>query len=351
MLDVSFVSRLGASRTRSFCPENPHGEAGRAAMAEVGSASRAARDLGRGWKVDPYVDIAPGATHELANLDEPGCVRHLWATTDRPHWRSLILRAYWDGAEEPAIEVPYGDFFCNGWGVYAHVASVMVVAAPHGGMNSYWPMPFREGARITLENIGHETACVYYQVDVETGGEYEGHGYLHTQFRRSNPLAAGTTHVIAEGVEGHGMYSGTYLAWGSNSNGWWGEGEVKFWLDDDEDFPTVASTGLEDYMGGAWNFDVGGYQTYTTPYLGLPQVIRPDGLYVSQQRFGMYRWHVPDPIRFAHRLGRVDVQALGWYPDGRYRPLADDIASTCWFYLDRPSTARPALPGRDLLSV
>src|SRR5450756_1273967 len=95
MLDVSFVSRLGASRTRSFCPENPHGEAGRAAMAEVGSASRAARDLGRGWKVDPYVDIAPGATHELANLDEPGCVRHLWATTDRPHSVSYThLRAH-----------------------------------------------------------------------------------------------------------------------------------------------------------------------------------------------------------------------------------------------------------------
>lgn len=261
-------------------------------MAEVRAASRAARDLGRGWKIDPYVDIPPGATHELANLDEPGCVCHLRATTDRPHWRRLILRACWDWADEPAIEVLYGDFFCNGWGAYAHVASAMVVGAPHGEMNSYWPMQFHKGARITLENVGHETACVHYQVDVETGGEHEGHGYLHTQFRRSNPLTAGTTHLIAEGVDGHGMYSGTYLAWGSNSNGWWGEDEVKFWLDDDEDFPTVASTGLEDHMGGAWNFDV-----------------------------------------------------------GRYKPLADDIASTCWFYLDRPSTARPALPSRDALSV
>jgi hypothetical protein len=218
-------------------------------------------------------------------------------------------------------------------------------------MNSYWPMPFRKGARITLENLGPETACVYYQVDVEAGGSCEGEGYLHTQFRRSNPLAAGLTHVIAEGVEGQGMYVGTYLAWGSNSNGWWGEGEVKFWLDDDDEFPTVASTGLEDYMGGAWNFDVNGCKTYTTPYLGLPQVIRPDGLYESQQRFGMYRWHVPDPIRFSQRLGRVDVQALGWYPDGRYKQLTDDIASTCWFYLDRPAAKRPQLPDRDALSV
>jgi len=351
MLDVSSVSRLRTTRTRSFCPENPRGGPGQAAMAEVGSANRASRDLGRGWKVDPFVDIPPGATHELAIVDEPGCVRHLWATTDRSHWRSLILRAYWDGSDEPAIEVPYGDFFCNGWGVYAHVASAMVVAAPHGGMNSYWPMPFREGARITLENIGHETACVYYQVDVEAGSTSSEDGYLHTQFRRSNPLAAGTTHLIAEGVDGHGMYVGTYLAWGSNSTGWWGEGEVKFWLDDDDEFPTVSSTGLEDYMGGAWNFDVNGYQTYTTPYLGLPQVIRPDGLYGSQQRFGMYRWHVPDPIRFSRRLGRVDVQALGWYSDGRYRPLTDDIASTSWFYLDRPAATRPALPSRDALSV
>lgn len=352
MLRTNDVSLLTSLRTRSFCPENPHGLPGSAAMAERGSASRAARDLGRGWKVNPYVDIAPGETYELVSIDEPGCVRRFWATTDRPHWRSLILRAYWDDSEEPAIEVPYGDFFCNGWGVYAHVASAMVVAAPHGGMNSYWPMPFDENARITLENVGETTACVYYQVDVETSGEYHGHGYLHTQFRRSHPLETGQTHLIAEDIKGRGMYVGTYLAWQPASEGWWGEGEVKFWLDSDDEFPSIASTGLEDYMGGAWNFDVNGvHETYTTPYLGMPQVLPSDQTYQPGQRFGMYRWHVPDPIRFSRRLGRVDVQALGWGEDGRYRQLSDDIASTCWFYLDDASTTRPQLPGAAGLAV
>ncbi len=352
MLHSPDVSCLTSLRTRSFCPENPEGRNGAAARAEQGSASHASRELGLGWKVNPYVDIAPGETHVLVDIDEPGCVRHLWATTDRPHWRSLILRAYWDDSEEPAIEVPYGDFFCNGWGVYAPVSSAMVVAAPHGGMNSYWPMPFDENARITLENIGDTTACVYYQVDVETCGEYHGHGYLHAQYRRSSPLTAGETHVIAEDIDGRGQYVGTYLAWQPSSEGWWGEGEVKFWLDKDTDFPSIASTGLEDYMGGAWNFDVGGaHQTYSTPYLGLPQVLPPDQAYQPGQRFGMYRWHVPDPIRFARRLGRVDVQALGWQSEGRYKQLADDIASTCWFYLDEASTTRKPLPGRDGLAV
>lgn len=354
---TSDFTRPSTTRTESYSPENPTGAPGGAARAVVGegSASRAARDLGTGWKVNPYVDLPPGGTLTLAEVDGPGVVRHLWATTDRAHWRSLILRAYWDGSDEAAIEVPYGDFFCNGWGVYAHVASQLVAANPNGGMNSYWPMPFRTGARLTLENRSPETACVYYTVTVETGHDSDssGAGYLHAQWRRSNPLSYGTTHLIAENLEAAGTYAGTYLAWGVNSNRWWGEGEVKLWLDDDRDHPSIASTGLEDYFGGAWNWDVPGqgYTTYTTPFLGMHQVIRPDGLYQAQQRFGMYRWHVMDPIRFAHRLGRVEVQALGWYGDGRYRPLTDDIASTCWLYLDRPAANRPQLPGHDALTV
>ena len=350
-------TRPTATRTASYSPENPRGEAGGAARAIVGegSASHAARDLGTGWKVNPYVDIHPGQTHTLAEIDGPGVIRHMWLTTDRVHWRSLILRASWDGSDEPAIEVPYGDFFCNAWGVYAHVASQLVAANPHGGMNSYWPMPFRTGARLTLENRSDKVANVYYTVNAELGeGASEGdEGYLHVQWRRSNPLSYGTTHVIAEGIEAAGTYVGTYLAWGVNSNGWWGEGEVKHWLDDDGDHPSIASTGLEDYFGGAWNFEVPGqgYTPYTTPFLGMPQVIRPDGLYQAQQRFGMYRWHVMDPIRFSRRLGRVDVQALGWYGDGRYKPLMDDIASTCWIYLDAPSANRPDLPPHDTITV
>ena len=156
---------------------------------------------------------------------------------------------------------------------------------------------------------------------------------------------------------------GTYIAWGSHNNGWWGEGEIKFYIDDDEDYPTICGTGTEDYFCGAYNFDIGtaepdkahAYTEYSTAYSGLHQVIRPDGVYASQQRFGMYRWHVMDPIRFRSRL-RVTIQALGWRPakeDGekRYLPLRDDIASTAFWYQELPGSALPPLQGADELQV
>jgi hypothetical protein len=157
-------------------------------------------------------------------------------------------------------------------------------------------------------------------------------------------------HTLLSGVRGPGHYVGSYLAWGVNSNGWWGEGEIKFYLDGDREHPTICGTGTEDYFGGAWNFDVPGrgYTAYSTPYLGLPQIIRPDGLYRSQQRFGMYRWHLPDPIRFTDEL-RVTIQALGWRSGGRYLPLCDDIASTAWWYQRDPDgLAGPELTADEL---
>ena len=137
-----------------------------------------------------------------------------------------------------------------------------------------------------------------------------------------------------------------------NNSGWWGEGEIKFYLDGDAEFPTICGTGTEDYFGGAWNFDVPGqgYTPFSTPFMGLPQVLRPDGLYRSQQRFGMYRWHVMDPIRFESDL-RVTIQALGWRSGRRYLPLQDDIASTAFYYLRQTSSPRPALPRPDGLEV
>ncbi len=159
-------------------------------------------------------------------------------------------------------------------------------------------------------------------------------------------------HAVLDGVSDRGHYVGTYLAWGSNSGGWWGEGEVKFYLDGDTELPTICGTGTEDYFGGAWNFDVPGqgYTAYSTPFLGLPQILRPDGLYRSQQRFGMYRWHLPDPIRFANDI-RVTVQALGWRSGGRYLPLTDDIASTALWYGQSPAGAAGSPLHGDLMEV
>jgi hypothetical protein len=354
------MAMLSTAVTRSISPENPTGAPGAGGGATEGTGAAAARDLGRGWKVSPSIEIPAGTTTAIAAVDGPGVVQHIWITTHPRHWRSLMLRMHWDGDPEPAVEVPVGDFFGQGWGEFAQLSSQVVAVNPHGGFNCYWQMPFRSSARITLENLDPEPATVYFQVTYALQPVADEAGYLHAQWRRDNPLPRGRTHSIVDGVEGRGHYVGTYLAWGVNSTGWWGEGEVRFYLDGDNDadddaddvLPTICGTGTEDYFGGAWNFDVPGtgYTSYTTPYLGLHQVLRPDGLYRSQQRFGMYRWHLPDPIRFERAL-RVDVQALGWRAGHRYLQLQDDIASVAWFYLDRTCAHRPPTPDLDHLEI
>ena len=349
------LARLHDHESRSISAENPTGARGGGGRAEVGTGAEAARDLGTGWKVSPSIHIEPGTVAVLGDIDGPGTIRHIWLTAAARLWRDLVLRCHWEDDEQCAVEVPVGDFFCNGWGVFSQVGSIPIAANPNGGFNSYWPMPFRRRARLTLENRSEETATCYFQIDYTLGGESDGPaGYLHAQWRRSNPLPYAATHPILDLPEGtgRGHYVGTYLAWGVNNSGWWGEGEVKVYLDGDDEFPTICGTGTEDYFGGAWNFDLPGqgYAPYTTPYLGLNQVIRPNGLYASQQRFGMYRWHVLDPIVFRDSV-RVDIQALGWRSGRRYLPLQDDIASTAVFYLEQTSCRRPPLPSRDAMEV
>jgi hypothetical protein len=351
-IGLGSLGRLRQVQTRSISAENFDGSPGGGGRATEGTGAACARDLGTGWKISPSVVVPPGDTFDLAEIDGPGKITHIWLTAHSDAWRRLVLRAYWDGASEPAVEVPYGDFFCSGWGRFAQVNALPVAANPNGGFNCYWPMPFRTGARLTIENTFDQPVTVYYQITYELGEDHSEDGYLHAQWRRSNPLAWQVPHTILDGIEGSGHYVGTYLAWGVNSNGWWGEGEIKFFLDDDEDYPTICGTGTEDYFGGAWNFDVPGkgYVEFSTPYLGMPQVIRSDGLYDAQQRFGLYRFHVLDPIHFSNRLS-VNIQALGWRSGRRYLPLQDDIASTAFFYLDRPSARRPEPPTADGMEI
>ncbi len=141
------------------------------------------------------------------------------------------------------------------------------------------------------------------------------------------------------------------MGWGINNSGWWGEGEIKFYIDGDTEFPTICGTGTEDYFGGAWNWDVEGeYVEYSTPFLGMYQVTKPDGLYNSQHRHAMYRWHVMDPIRFRHDL-RVTIQALGWRSEGRYLPGQHDISSVAYWYQALPAAPFPGLPDRNGLEI
>ncbi len=352
-LHLGNLSRLSSAKTRSISPENVTGEKGKGGMATEGPASAAARDLGQGWKISPYVRLQPGQTHTLADIDGSGAIQQIWMTPTG-HWRYSILRIYWDGQEQPSVECPVGDFFACGWGQYAQVSSLAVCVNPGSAFNCYWEMPFRKHCRITMTNIAEEQMTLYYQINYTLTEVPADAAYFHAQFRRVNPLPYKNVYTILDGVKGKGQYVGTYMAWGVNNCNWWGEGEIKFYLDGDGDFPTICGTGTEDYFCGSYNFDVGkekgGYREFTTPYTGLPQVIRPDGLYSSQTRFGLYRWHIMDPIRFEQDL-RVTIQALGWRSGGRYLPLQDDIASVAYWYQTLPTAPFPKLPEKDYLEV
>nr|WP_246859035.1 glycoside hydrolase family 172 protein [Chitinophaga sp. XS-30] len=156
---------------------------------------------------------------------------------------------------------------------------------------------------------------------------------------------------MVDGIKGKGQYVGTYMAWGVNNNGWWGEGEIKFFMDGDNKYPTICGTGTEDYFCGSYNFDnKGRYQEFSTPYAGLHQVIRPDGLYKSQQRFGLYRWHVMDPVRFDKEL-KITIQDLGWRSGGRYLPQQSDISCVVFWYQREPHAPFPKLQAKDELEV
>ena len=346
------LSRLNHAETRSISPENFNGSRGGGGRAETGTGADRARELGTGWKISPSMVIPPGETLDLADIHGSGAIQHIWMTISG-NWRFALLRIYWDDQEHPSVESPAGDFFCSGWGKFAPLSSLPVCVNPGSAFNCYWEMPFRKRARMTLTNINTEPLTVYYQITYTLADVPADCAYFHARFRRVNPLPYKEVYTIVDGVEGQGHYVGTYMAWGVNNTGWWGEGEIKFYLDDDDDYPTICGTGTEDYFCGSYNFEnkeTRQYQEFSTPYSGLHQVIRPDGVYQSQQRFGMYRWHLTDPIRFKKRI-KVTMQALGWRSGHRYLPLQDDIASVAYWYQTLPTAIFPALPERGVLEV
>jgi hypothetical protein len=350
--DLSNLYRVSNAKTFSISPENLTGEKGKGGMTTEGTASVAARELGQGWKVNPFVIIEPGKTFTLAEINGQGAIQHIWMTPTG-NWRYSIIRMYWDDEKDPSVEAPVGDFFAMGWGKYAPITSLAICVNPGSAFNSYWPMPFRRKARITMENLDDKPMRLYFQIDYTQTQVSRDAAYFHAQFRRVNPLPYKQVYTLVDNIKGKGQYVGTYMAWGVNNNGWWGEGEIKFYIDGDRQFPTINGTGTEDYFGGSYNFENSEkkqYEEFTSPYSGLAQVIRPDGLYRSQQRFGLYRWHIADPVRFDSEL-RVTIQALGWRGGERYLPLTDDIASVAYWYQIEPHAAFPKLPGKDQLEV
>ena len=357
-MNLGSLYRLSDAKTRSISPENFTGEKGKGGMADlkdrdqrnVANASNAARDLGQGWKVNPFVRINSGETFTMAEIDGSGAIQHIWMTPTG-NWRFSIIRIYWDDEKTPSVECPVGDFFGMGWGVYAPLVSMPICVNPGSAFNCYWTMPFRKKCKITMENINErEAMTLYYQIDYTLTEVPDNAAYFHAQFRRTH-YNEGSDYTIVDGIKGKGHYVGVYMAWGVHNNGWWGEGEIKFFMDGDTKYPTICGTGTEDYFCGSYNFDRDGqYKEFCTPYAGLHQVIRPDGTYRSQQRFGLYRWHIVDPVRFEKDL-RITMQDLGWRYDGRYLPQKSDIASVVFWYQTEPHASFPKLPSVQELEV
>jgi len=358
-MNLGNLSKLSTARTRSITAENVYGEKGKGGMAEVSAtpqpevvkigqvwdgANSCARDLGQTWKVRPCLTLPAASTTTLMDVAGPGCIQHIWITFDCKRFRDVIIRIYWDDETIPSVESPLGDFFCNGFNTRAPILSLPINVNPSGGFNSFFSMPFRMHARITVENRAPEQiGGFFYAINYAETAIDDDEAYFHAQFRRTNPLPYQDDYIILDGVKGHGHYVGTYMAWQQNNAGWWGEGEIKLFLDGDTDFPTICGTGTEDYFGGAWGFGA----NYTAPFMGYPLgdvSCKPGG------RHSLYRFHVMDPIRFASDL-RVTMQAIGWRSEGRYLPLQDDIASVAYWYQAEPHNAFPTLPDRDYLEV
>ncbi len=338
---LSFVPLLSGAKTRSISAENPDGAKGGGAQAEP-DPNGASSMLGKGWKVRPCITVKAGETVELADIEGSGVIQHIWITVTERAYRNCILRMYWDGEETPSIEVPLGDFFCHGHDIRHTVVSMPITVNPSGGFNSYWPMPFKSGARITVENQWHQDiGGFFYQVTWTETDVPDDAGRLHAQWRRAVTTLENPDYTIVDGIKGQGHYVGTVLSKTQSSNGWWGEGEIKFFMDGDGEFPTICGTGTEDYFGGAWNFwgPDGMEKVYNTPFLGLPFVRHEPNTVPAAD---LYRWHIMDPVRFESDL-KVTLQALGWWPNGKFEPLRDDFSSVALWYQREPHAQFPEI--------
>lgn len=357
--DLGGIDRLSDARTRLITAENVYGEKGAGGRAEVSrepqadvarigqrwdGPNRAALELGQKWKVRPCITLPANSATTLMDVDGPGCIQHIWITFAPERYREAILKVFWDDEETPSVEAPLGDFFCNGFNTRVNILALPVNVNPKGGFNSYFPMPFRRRARIVIENRSvHDIGGFFYAITFAQGPVADNSAYFHAQFRRVNPLPYAQDYTILDGVRGQGHYVGTYIAWQQNNGGWWGEGEIKFFIDGDGEFPTLCGTGTEDYFGGAWGFGA----NYSAPFLGYPL---GDTTNRPGSRHGLYRFHILDPIRFGEDL-KVTIQAIGWRSEGRYLPLQDDIASVAYWYQAEPHNPFPPLADRNALEV
>lgn len=326
--------RLDAQlESRSISFENPTGA--------PRQGGKTASHLGIGRKGFPAQTITPGETVVLCNINGSGTIRHIWMTGSfkdkTTALRSMVVRAYWEHQQHPSIECPLGDFMGFAHAMVISYQSALHSVGQNAALNIWLPMPFSENANITLANEGDEPITLFYQIDYTRGDQHpEKVGRLHTCFRRENPTKLKQDFEILPTRTGMGRYIGAVLGIRTLESNWWGEGEIKIFLDGDTDFPTICGTGSEDYVCLS-------YGMQQTPFLYHGCSFNQDG-FVS-----MYRWHLPDPI-FWRQQCRITIQQIGWSREksgqkdsGLYERQDDWCCATFW-YEPVPSTTLPPFP-------
>ena len=366
--DLGNIYQKRNAVSRSISAENPTGDVRGGAKEVPTESDHPSRELGKGWKVKPCIDIKAGETATIMDIDGPGVIRHIWVTLDAKLYRDIIIRVYWDNQDFPSIESPIGDFFCCSWNKRQNILGHPINVNPSGGMNMFFPMPFKKHAKITIENDSvNDLPHFFYTINYTLENVPEDALYFHANWKRMNPTEYQKEYIIIDNIKGCGQYVGTFVSWQQNSSGWWGEGEIKMFIDDDkpqevhagsvlkinnssavgcstsnvddkgvnddlaeyQGYPTICGTGTEDYFGGAWCFD----DSFSAPYFGFLEVEKKTGDVGA--RMTMYRFHVHDPVYFKKSFD-VTMQALGWRSEGRFLPLQDDIASVAYWYQTLP---------------
>ena len=354
------------SRLSSF--ENPNGIRG-----QGGKTNKMA-------KGNAFEFIKPGETKTLLDIKGQGSIQRIWLTIDQTpvKLRSLRLQFFWDGQSKPAVDVPMGDFFGYNLGKKVAFQSAFFSSGEGRSFNCYIPMPFKKAARILLINEGKEPAKLFYDVDF-VFQKMEPHAlYFHAYWNRQMTAGLGEDFVVLPKVSGKGRFLGMTVGVNTDSaysKSWWGEGEVKMYLDGDDQYPTIIGTGTEDYIGSAW-----GLGEFINQYQGC--TVANDSL----GQYNFYRWHIPDAIFFNKEI-KVTLQQIGGWgkeevkqltkkgvnlkpvtvdgPAGFVRLLdlpdtlsimdekfpegwvnfyrVDDYSSVSYFYLDKPSSSLPSL--------
>jgi Protein of unknown function (DUF2961) len=295
--------------------------------------------------------VLPGETCTVADVHGSGRITHCWFTIAAPspeHLRELILRIYWDDAKTPAVECPIGDFFGLGHAQYVEYVSAAVSVGAQKGLNCYWPMPFKKHALVTVTNEGaSQVDALYFNWDYRLDNKPQKDvRYFHSQYRTYFPAPVGQDLTIAE-VKGSGHFVGTVVSVMANSDGWWGEGNDRFFVDGDTK-PAIVGTGTEDYFCGGWDFG----RAFWTPFFGCPYY---DNNTKGGEKRGIlntcYRWHIQDPIPFTKSLlFTLEHGRSGW--DRDRKPFTNHYTTVGLYYVDHPEHDGPAVPAlKDRLPV